>query len=286
MNNKELMSGFLTYIKAMNYSIIYVSPIRAFIGYCTKHSVDLTQITHAQVMEFILSLRALKISNGTINTYFKALRFFYSYLSLSGVNLVKPEVLALINSFKLLSVDRKIKHSLTLKEIEYIVSQAITYHETMPPEKIRAILYFMFYTGVRRGELINLKRDDINLSERQALIRVPTKNKDEKYVYFPTRIAMFLQAYFAVEPEEENAFNMSRSKMLCFFNFLKNFTSKGKNISPHILRHSFAHHLARSSVDVRIAQKLLGHRSIHSTLIYYDPNQEVVKEIYLKQIGK
>ncbi len=286
MTTKEILNGFINYLSALGYSKVYICRVEAFLGFCDQKNIDYLNLTHPQAMEFMLHLRALKVGNGTINMYLKALRFFYSYLGLSGVALAKTEVRDMLVTFRLLPVERKIKHSFTIKELEAIISQAITYHESMPPEKIKAILYFMFFTGVRKGELINLKRDDIDLSERQALIRIPTKNKEEKYVYFPSKVGDILQAYFDIEVEVENAFNMTRAKVMHFFNFLKNFTLKGKNIHPHVLRHSFAHHLARKGVDVRIAQKLLGHRSIHSTLIYYDPNQDVVKEVYGRQIGR
>lgn len=283
----KVLEDFKNYLKIKDYSDIYEYPISVFIKYCQEHTIDYLEINHSQLSEFFLYLKEKEISNGYLNNFIKAIRCFYSFLfeaKLMTKTVRGEQVKEIVFSFKQLKTERKIKDYYTLEELEGIIEKAITYEMSMPLEKVRAILLFMFYTGIRKKQLLNLKRKDIDLSKRTAIIRVPTKNDEEHFVFFPKKVVKILEIYFSIEPEESNAFNMTRAKVMHFFNFLKNFVPKEKNITPHTLRHSFANMLAENGVDIRVAQKLLGHKSIQSTAIYYDPDRRIVEKIYRERI--
>ena len=165
-----------------------------------------------------------------------------------------------------------------------MIADGMTYIKGCDPIKIKAVLYFMFYTGLRAGEITRLKRRDINLKELRAIVRNPNKNNEERYTFFPQKIGVMLQEYFDIESEEYNAFNMTHRKLSYLLARLKMFLSEKKNLSPHILRHSFANLLAENEIGIRVAQKLLGHKSLNSTLIYYDPDLKIVEKIYRKNL--
>ncbi len=283
MDNKELIKLFKIYLRVRDIRSNYLHYVENFLNYCTTNGVDCLTITHAQASDYILELMHDQ-SNGSVNNYLNAIRCFYTFLTESGDRLADDSIRTMIFSFKHLPIDEKIKDYLTIHELEGIVSQAITYDSTMSPEKVRALLFFMYYTGARRNEVVNLKRMDINLAEREAILRVPIKNRRENTVFFPKKVAEMLKKYFDTEPEVDNAFNLTDRKLGYFFSFLQNFEPDGKHLTPHMLRHSFANMLASQGVDIRIAQKLLGHKSIQSTMIYYNPDKKIVKEIYRKKI--
>lgn len=283
MENKELIKLFKIYLRVRDIRSNYLHYVDSFLEYCSKNNVDPLNITYNQASDYVLELMHDQ-SNGSVNNYLNALRCFYAFLTESGNKLAPDEVRNIMFSFKHLPIDEKIKDYLTIQELEALVSQAITYDSSMTPEKSRALLFFMYYTGARRNEVVNLKRKDINLEEREAILRVPVKNRKENTVFFPNKVKEMLKQYFDTEPEVDNAFNLTNRKIGYFFKFLQNFEPEGKHLTPHTLRHSFANMLAQQGVDIRIAQKLLGHKSIQSTMIYYNPDKKIVKEIYRKKI--
>lgn len=282
----NILQEYKNYLKIRDFSVAYENPAKLYLEYCSDCGVDPLTVTYPQFSQFILHLKEKEYSNGYINNFLKAVRCLYNFMSQSGVAITKEETTKMVCSFRFLKESQKIPPFLTLKELEALVLQSLTFvsSASMPPEKLKAILFFMYYTGVRRAELINLKRKDINISERQAFIRVPTKNKKENIVYFPQKVATMLEEYFGCEAEETGAFNMTSAKMMHLFLSLKQLAPDDKEFSAHKLRHSFANMLARAGIDVRVAQKLLGHKSIQSTLRYYNPDQEIIKELYNKKI--
>jgi len=282
MDTKKILLEFKAYLKVKDYSNLYLNLVTVYLSFCSKSNLDFKVITYQNLNSFILYLKDKKLSNGYINNFIKSIRFFYKFLV--DIDMLKPNILNIINKVKLFKVEVKVKDFITLKELDKLVLDCINYHESMDYRKIKTLLNFMFYTGLRRNELLNLKRQDINLIERTALIRVPTKNKNERIVLFPKKVAVMLEEYFQSEDETINAFNMTIATMMHFFNFLKQFVPEGKRISAHTLRHSFANMLASEGVDISIAQKLLGHKDINSTLIYYNPNLDIIKKIYRQKI--
>ena len=257
-----------------------------FLRFCEEHSIEPLKLTYDQLNIFLLHLKNKNIMNRTSNFYIKNLNYFYSFLTQSGVNLVDTSILNMIRSIKLLKEANRIIEPFTLAELEKLMGKALTYRYPMPAEKILAIVYFMFFTGVRRRQLVNLSRKDIDLTSRKAYIRLPTKNSEENVVFFTNKVAKVLRVFFAIEPEETNAFNITLDTLACLFKFLKNFTHNNKRIYPHLMRHSFGHFLAEKQVDVAMAMGLFGHKSIQSTLIYYKPTAKNREKIYREKIGE
>ena len=142
--------------------------------------------------------------------------------------------------------------------------------------------------------MVKLKRKDIDLDNRSVIVRIPTKNRIERTVFFPRSIMAtkryhainmtdLLRDYFSYEQEDINAFNMSHPQLKRLIKALKPFAPK-KNLTVHTFRHSFARMLAREGIDSRVAQKLLGHKDIQSTMIYYDPDIDIIQELYEKKV--
>jgi len=270
------------YITMQGYTNDYIDKLKRYIAHCNTNNIDILNMDFSKFSDYILLLKNNKLNNGTINNHIKAVRFLYSYLVIS--NMVDSKVLAEITKIKLLPVERRIKDYITKKELDELIRIAVGYKTSFSPYKTQALLYFMFYTGMRRNELINLMRKDINLEDNSAIVRIPTKNRQERIIFYPKRVSMLLKDYFDTEQEEKNAFNISRGILDNLIRFLKNFAPNGKNVTPHTFRHSFANMLAEKGIDIRIAQKLLGHKSIQSTMIYYDPDIKTIQKLYKKYI--
>jgi len=276
-------ADFFDYLKANQIDKTYYFQTNAYLKYCQDNNIDVLSADYATINKYVLHMQSRKCSNAYINVALNAIRYYYKYL-LECRSL--PINLDNIRKFKLLKVDFKLKNYLTQKEVEEIIRDAMTYIGYMEPLKMRTIILFMFFTGLRIAELTNLKRADINLREMRALIKTPNKNNMERYVYYPQKVAQLLYKYFGYEPEEFNAFNVTQRQIRFLVRKLNDLLPMKKRFTPHTFRHSYTRMLIEHDIGVRIAQKLLGHKSMSSTLVYYNPDDSLVERIYRKNIGE
>jgi len=151
------------------------------------------------------------------------------------------------------------------------------------PIRDKAILYFMFYTGIRPNELISLSRKNICLEKREVKIYCSKQNK-ERIVYISDKLVRILSAYFSYENEEINAFNIPTVEALSTMTRRVKKNIDIDEFSPYTLRHSFATHLRMNDCPLEIIQELMGHKDISSTQIYVHINNKKLKESYDKYI--
>lgn len=132
--------------------------------------------------------------------------------------------------------------------------------------KWSVILKFMFYTGVRLKELIQLKRKHIDLDKQIILIK-DTKNKEERLIPFSKHLKELLIKYFNIEPEETNAFNTTRASIVYICKTIKEYFNL--DIHPHSLRHSACHYFLKiTNNKYDVVQKIMGHKNIEQTISY------------------
>ena len=149
--------------------------------------------------------------------------------------------------------------------------------------KHKLILKVLYGCGLRVGEIVNLKKEDLNFEERLIHIKL-AKGKKDRFVRFPESILENLKSYCSLNPEKE-LFQSNRSGKLTkktIGKIVETAAKKAeisKEVYPHLLRHSFATHLLENGTDLRIIQKLLGHSDIKTTQIYTQISQASIKNI-------
>jgi integrase/recombinase XerD len=281
-----MIHQFKNYLDFRGYTDAYYRYAQRFLTYCKKNNINHIIITDRQMENYFQYLKSLKLQNGSINNHIKGLKLFYKFLH--GHNWINLDIGKLFHNLKILKVDRKIKETFTIEELEEMIKFTTMFsYSAISNLKIKTIILFMFYTGVRLKEFLNLKRKDIDIDKLQAIIRIPTKNRNERIVLFTKEVAELIKQYYKEEPQENiNTFNITKPKLKWLINSMKIHAPNKKPFSAHILRHSFANMLARNMIDIRIAQKLLGHKNIESTAIYYDPDIETIKQIYADKVKK
>ena len=283
---------FKQWLELKDMNLTPYKNIKHFIEYCLKNNIEYDNITYENLQEFFAGIKQRGLKKTSYNVYVFALRNFYKFLI--EKNKVKPEMLDMVKKIRQSTPDKVIKHYVTKEELADIIEMGETFTTYIDPVKMRAILYFLFYTGLRRNEFANLKREDINLEKRTVIVRIPTKNRLERVVFLPKKITAtkgrksfdlikLLKEYFSIEAENTNAFNMDGVGLQSLCRSLRDYAPK-KKFNPHCLRHSAARMWARAGVDSRIAQKLLGHKDIASTMIYYDPDVDTVQSIYNEKV--
>lgn len=149
--------------------------------------------------------------------------------------------------------------------------------------KHKAILVTIYSLGLRVGELIQLKVKDLDGS-RGVVTIYNAKGKKDRQLMFPENLRKLLREYFRkYQPREylfegQTSASYSRSSAL---KIVKRSTKKAgiqKPVTLHTLRHSFATHLLEGGTDIRVIQKLLGHNSIKTTMIYtHVASDQIVK---------
>jgi len=280
----KYLEHYKTWLSATGQRTQYGLSIKSFMEFCQEKNIEYKNINFNYLNEYIITLKDKNLSEGTINNYIKAIRSFYTFLVKSQI--VDNKVYDITKEIKMLRVVEKERVYITEKELDEIIEMASTFIKSPTPQKIKAILYFMFYSGVRKSELVNLKREDINLEKKFATIKAPVKNKRERKAPFTQKTLKAVQSYWSMETKTEKAFNISYSGMADLFKRLEEFAPSGKKLTPHILRTSFFYFLGREGFNLREMQKLGGHESIESTKKYYNPTEEEVLDTYNQKLKK
>jgi site-specific recombinase XerD len=187
------------------------------------------------------------------------------------------------NKIKLIKCPYKIPNYLSEKELGQAISYLGNFHRKLiEPVKAEALLNFLFYSGVRKAELIGLKRVDIDLVE--CIAKVYGKGKKERMVYFPKRVSDNINTYFQSEKEQTNAFNMSAYDLDYLIKTVLKKCFPTKNITIHLFRHSGARTMRRKGVDPIDISRILGHSSVQTTLRYLDSNEEEIRNNYKEKM--
>jgi len=279
----EITEQFKDYLTLRGSDLTYYNRVIQFLTYCQEQQWDWHTLSLRQAQQYLLHLKTEQKAINTINSFITSIKAFYRYLNEHRE--VTDEVTeSLTNGLRQLKVPRKLVDYLTKDEFEIILQRVLTFSPYIHPLKAQAVLLFFFYTGVRLGEFTNLKRKDIDLPNLKVFIRLPNKTKTEGEVYINERTANALAVYFGLETEKVNAFNLERSQVEYFVRELNKYHTWDKTISPHTFRHSFGMYLAERGVDVVQAQKLLRHKSLDNTLLYFDPTKFMVEKTYREKI--
>ncbi len=157
----------------------------------------------------------------------------------------------------------------------------------------KLILTLLYSSGIRVSELVSLITNDIDLEERTMRIR--GKGDKDRIVLFDNNTKNLIEEYLSIKSHDN--INDSDNNYLFTNKYYKPLTTRyiqimikdygnkagiNKKVTPHILRHSFATHLLKNGVDIRVIQQLLGHSNLSTTQIYTSVDMETLKNVYDK----
>lgn len=280
---------YLDYLKYQknysNYTVLnYKNDIEEYFSFLNKESLDFEKVEYSDLRFYLMYLREEKNdNNSSIDRKLSALRGFYKFLANEKV--VKSNAFSFVNGLK---KEKKLPRYFEYNELEELF---LVPDKSVPTgQRDLLLLELLYATGVRVGELINIKAKDIDLSSKSILIL--GKGNKERIVTYGDYCADALRLYLN---DGYIRLNVTRSEYL-FLNknggvltergvryildqIIKK-TSLNKSISPHMLRHSFATHLLNEGCDLLTVQKLLGHESIKATQIYTHVTTDRLKEVY------
>ncbi|MFT4304449.1 MAG: site-specific tyrosine recombinase/integron integrase [Candidatus Woesearchaeota archaeon] len=147
--------------------------------------------------------------------------------------------------------------------------------------KHKLIIQLLYSSGLRLNELINLKRQDIDI-ERNLINIIQGKGKKDRITLLSEKLKIDLLKYYCKYQINSDYIFIGRNGKYTKKSVQKVLENAGKiikkKVTPHMLRHSFATHLLESGTDIRYIQKLLGHSCLETTQIYlHVSNKDLAK---------
>lgn len=232
----------------------YCGQVDRFVAYATMHA----SISHDEMISaFTLSLLDRKCSSSYVNQAISAVRFFYRHV----LNIHQPA------SYVRPKKEKKLPDVLTLNNI-------LKLFKSVPNLKHKAILYLTYSSGLRVGEVVRLRMQDIDIERRTVRIK-QGKGKKDRYSLLSDSAYDMVMSY--VKEQKPNGWlfpgqvpgrHLAERSVQKMFEHALESSGLGKKASVHSLRHSFATHLLEKGIDLRYIQQLLGHANIRTTEIY------------------
>ena len=286
-------SSFLDYLKfEKKYSqktiIAYKNDLKSFqlFNYNKFEQKDIKRVNYSQIRTWVVKLVTDKISNGTINRKISSLNSYYKFLLKTGDIKINP-----LNEHKALKTKSTIQLPFSETEITNVLNPS-NFDKSFEGYRDFLILELLYTTGMRRQELIDLKIQNIDYSNKR--IKVLGKRNKERYIPLISSTIESIDTYLKYRDELKNLkgndklFLTSKGKRIydnlvyrITKKYFSGFSSKSKK-SPHILRHSFATHLLNNGADLNSVKDLLGHTSLAATQVYTDRSIEEIKKVFKK----
>ena len=263
----------------------YKRDITQYESYINEENLQFLKVTKDDIKKYLENLKNIGKKTSTISRNLASIRSFYQYLV--RTKKIKEDPTEGIQSPK---VEKRVPSVLSSKEVELLLEQP----KAVDLKGIRdkAMLEFAYATGMRVTEIINLNLEDVNLKE--GYVSCTNANKQRNIPLGAISINA-LKEYikkarpYLIKSEDEkslfvniNGKRLTRQGFWKIVKFYKEQAHIDKDITPHVLRHSFATHLLQNGADLKAIQVMLGHSDISSTQVYMQFQDEGLKNIYKK----
>jgi integrase/recombinase XerD len=256
-----------------------LSKLCAYMKEQGKTSVE--DISATNLTSYVLHLERMGLSSATISRTIASIRAFFLYLLRQGIIANDPS-----EQLKPPKVEKKQPQTLTIKEVDLLLEQPTG--DSPKDLRDKAMLELLYATGIRVSELISLRVPDLNLKLDYICCHGEDK---ERIIPFEQTTHAALEAYLSsgrshLCQNTEYLFTNCQGNPLSrqgVWKILKQYAAKAgihKDITPHMLRHSFASHMVENGADLKAVQEMLGHSAISTTQIYVKKDTVRLKEVY------
>jgi len=279
------LDKFRNYLEAeKKYSILtvnaYTKDLEEFIDFLESTGASFNKnIEYTFIRNWIVFLSKNKISPNSINRKISSLKAYFKFL----VNIKEIKRSPLRNHTSL-RTKSKVVNPLNETEMKEVFELFKTSEKELTRDSM--IIDILYSTGLRRAELINLKKSDIYFDDQ--VIKVLGKRNKERLVPMLPGLVKKLKLYTKNIKEDSfllqsnNGSKISPSTIYRVVNkYLRSISTKTK-ISPHVLRHTFATHILNNGADINSIKEILGHKSLASTQIYTKIKIPTIVNDYMK----
>ncbi len=243
-------------------------------------SIPVRHITTDDLREYLTAYQKKNnCSKVTVDNIRRNLSSFFSWLEDEDHILKSP-----IRRIHKVRTGTRVKDTLSDESIESLRDNCKNIRDL-------AIIDFLYSTGVRVGELVNLNVSDINFEERECIVY--DKGNKERRVYFDARSKIHLQEYLKTRTDENEALfvtldNPHERLKISGVEIRLRMLGRKLNIEkvhPHKFRRSMATKAIDKGMPIEQVQRLLGHQQIDTTMHYAMVNQNNVKNSHRKYIA-
>ena len=289
---EQLIDNFLDHLTverglATNTRLAYRTDLAQFTSFLQQHGVrQLNTAKRQDIADYLLHRRKTDLSPRSLARHLAAIHMFCRFLARE--KLLATDVSQTIDSPKLW---RTLPPVLDYEEVNRLLAAPDL--DTKLGLRDKAMLEFMYATGLRVSEVANIKLSDINFEA--GFLRSVGKGQKERIVPIGKQAIEWVQRYlrdsrssFTKAASLGEVFLSTRGRALSrktIWVLVKKYTRAAgikKTITPHTLRHSFATHLLDNGADLRVIQEMLGHADISTTQIYTHVDQGRVKQTHYR----
>ena len=263
----------------------YKRDLKQFKKYLEDCEIHYNRVKEEDIKDYVKEMQEEGKKASSISRSIASIRSFYQFVVKNKKMKVDPTL-----NIQSPKIEKRVPSVLTSKEVELLLNQP----KDVDLKGIRdkAMLEFAYATGMRVTEIISLNIDDINLDEGFVTCKTGSK---QRVIPLGTMSLKALKEYveeardILVKSENEQALfvniNGTRLTRQGFWKIIKYYKEQAhitKDITPHVLRHSFATHLLQNGADLKAIQTMLGHSDISSTQVYMQFQEEGLKNVYKK----
>lgn len=263
----------------------YRRDIKQYENYLEQKQKTYSEVTQKEMKEYIDHLSEIGKKPSTISRNIASIRSFYQYE-------VKNKALGEDPTEGIQSpkVEKRVPSILTSNEVSLLLEQPKA--NDLKGIRDKAMLEFAYATGMRVTEIISLNVKDVNLDEGYVVCQTGSKKRTiplgnislnalKDYMNSARNVLIKkddTEALFV----NINGTRLTRQGFWKIIKYYKEQAHISKDITPHVLRHSFATHLLQNGADLKSIQAMLGHSDILSTQVYMQFQDDSLKDIYRK----
>ena len=284
------IDNFLEFIKtdkkfSDNTLQSYRRDIVQYQNYIEENNLNYSKMEQDDIKAYLQHLQDMNKKASTISRNLASIRLFYQFELRN--NKVKNNPTDGIQSPK---IEKRTPSVLTSQEVSLLLDQPK--NVDLKGTRDKAMLEFAYATGMRVTEIISLNVSDVNLTEGYVTCKSSNKSK-QRNIPLGKLSLNALKEYIEearpvlIKSDKEQALfvniNGKRLTRQGFWKIIKYYKEQAhitKEITPHVLRHSFATHLLQNGAELKAIQTMLGHSDISSTQVYMQFQDESIKNIY------
>lgn len=263
----------------------YRRDIVYFNKYLESNKLNYAKMKDEDIKNYLQHLQEVGKKASTVSRNLASIRSFYQFLVRNKKIKADPT-----NNIQSPKVEKSAPCVLTAQEVELLLDQPKDID--LKGTRDKAMLEFAYATGMRVTEIISLDIDNVNLEEGYVVCKTASKERNiplgkmslkalKEYVEEARPVLIRDESVKALFVNI-NGQRLTRQGFWKIVKFYKEQAHITKDITPHVLRHSFATHLLQNGADLKAIQTMLGHSDISSTQVYMQFQNDGLKNVYKK----